>query len=233
MSVQSGLRVTTITTWNDTGLFARADLYDNTTGTPVLLTTIPMTEFLTGTYQASFIPVAGKDYAVVKRVFTDGTYATVDTNYSGTSESFQCIDFAMAGAGVVATPVSGSVVITNTLSSNPGELILGVEIVQTRQIVFNVKLRDANDDPYDLTPVTAISICFTNADGTDLVLSLSAGISVVGNPVLGVVQVALTAAQTNLLDLVDSATLELALITTGDPVAVLIPGAYDVVGSQC
>ncbi len=88
-------------------------------------------------------------------------------------------------------------------------------------------------DPFDLTGVSAITCCFMKQDGTDLVLSLGSGISIVGNPLLGKLLITLTAAQTALLNEVAFATLELAITFSGDPLKVQILNAYEVVTADC
>lgn len=47
-----------------------------------------MSEPTSGVYVASFVPIAGISYLVVKRVFTDGTYTTTDVNYAPSVEEF-------------------------------------------------------------------------------------------------------------------------------------------------
>jgi hypothetical protein len=93
---------------------------------------------------------------------------------------------------------------------------------------------DNNDRPYDLTGLTAASTCFDNADGTELVLTLVAGIVVVGNAILGQLAINLTAAQTALLAQVDNGTLELSLtFGSSDPVKCQIPNAFQVLSAAC
>lgn len=87
--------------------------------------------------------------------------------------------------------------------------------------------------PFNLTGVTNITACFQNADGSELMVSLGSGISILGNPLLGTIAIALTAAQTALLAVTDSATLELSITTSGDPFKVQIPNAYLVAESVC
>lgn len=99
MIVQSGLRKTFEVTWGDTGLFAQASIYDDSTGTPVHVADVALSELVPGTYVGGFVPLASKSYAVVKRVFTDGTYTTVNTDYPASSEAFQSVDFSAGGGG--------------------------------------------------------------------------------------------------------------------------------------
>src|SRR5690348_570234 len=87
--------------------------------------------------------------------------------------------------------------------------------------------------PYPLTGATAISTCFQNADGTETMLTLGSGISIVGDAALGIIQLSLTAAQTALLTPVTGQALQLSIAFGGDPIGVLIPDAYEVVTSLC
>ena len=113
------------------------------------------------------------------------------------------------------------------------------EIIQGSQETLMVRLKNiANGiegDPVDLTTITEIKTCFQNADGTELMLTKTGGaISVLGNPVLGKISIALTAAQTTLLAVTSIATLEISLIFSGaDPIKIQISKAYTVLPSVC
>lgn len=64
-------------------------VYEVTSGSPVLVSTLPMTHVINGTYWANFTPGEGKSYVANTAFYTDpGTYATPDTRYSPGSESF-------------------------------------------------------------------------------------------------------------------------------------------------
>lgn len=93
----SAARKTVATAWIDPGLFAQAKVYDNSTGTPALLFSLAMAEQSAGVYVASFLPTVGVSYLVVKRVFTDGTYATADVNYAPSVEDFSAVEADSAG----------------------------------------------------------------------------------------------------------------------------------------
>jgi hypothetical protein len=111
MAVQSGLKKTLQTIWIDPGLFAQVKVYDNTTGARTLVATLPMTEVETGVYEATFTPNANTSYCTTARVYTDGTYATRDTNYAPAGEDFEGINFAAGGGGSVIV-VQGELVAT-------------------------------------------------------------------------------------------------------------------------
>lgn len=104
---------------------------------------------------------------------------------------------------------------------------------------FVVKLNKSKDpasDPVNFTGIYDIKTCLPNADGTELMLSLVGGqISIVGNPILGKIQIMFTAAQSALLSTAASGTLEIAIVPTlgADPWKVQIPNAYVIIGSEC
>lgn len=110
------------------------------------------------------------------------------------------------------------------------------QIIQGGKAIIPIRLTDqSTGDPYDFSPVTEIKTCFQNSDGTELMVTKTGGaITVVGNPILGKLQIALTAAQTALLNEVDAGTLELAItVGSSDPFKFWITGAYSVSSSQC
>lgn len=112
------------------------------------------------------------------------------------------------------------------------------QIIQGGKAIIPIRLTDqSTGDPYDLTSVAEIKTCFQNSDGSELMVTKTGGaISVVGNPILGKLQIALSSAQTALLDEVDegTGTLEIAItVGSSDPFKFWIPGAYSVSPSQC
>lgn len=104
---------------------------------------------------------------------------------------------------------------------------------------FIVKLLQSDQpgaDPVDLTGVDEIVVCFPNEDGSDTELKLSdAEIEIVGNPILGKINILYTAAQSALFKTSESSTLEVAVTDDGetDPWKVQIPHAYSVLASLC
>lgn len=65
--------------------------------TPVA--TIPMLHKVGGQYVGNFTPVLGKAYYVLKSVFTDNTYTTINNGYASGSESFTCCPTEVNGGG--------------------------------------------------------------------------------------------------------------------------------------
>lgn len=92
MLEQSGIRKSFYTNWIDSGLAARArvEVEDNTTGTPVAVTTLSVVEWKPGIYLASFLPSPGIPYLYTARVYTDGTFTALDTNYAADAGDFSC-----------------------------------------------------------------------------------------------------------------------------------------------
>lgn len=98
MIEQSGIRKSFYTGWGDAGLFARVIIEDNTTGTPVLVTALPMSEVRLGIYLASFVPSPGIAYLFTAQVYTDNTFAVVDQNYGASTGDFSAVAFSSIGA---------------------------------------------------------------------------------------------------------------------------------------
>ena len=66
------------------GKFIGMTVFDVTSGVPVQVNPvpIPMPHAFQGTYIGYFTPDPSKSYVVHKMVYTDGTFATVNNNYS-------------------------------------------------------------------------------------------------------------------------------------------------------
>lgn len=73
------------------GLFIKAHVYDITTGTPTLVTSVVLNDIDIGVYFGHFTGTLGHTYAINTAVYTDGTYLTIDTNRAPGCESFDCI----------------------------------------------------------------------------------------------------------------------------------------------
>lgn len=78
-------------------LFVRALILDLSGGSPVLENTVNLSQYSTSAvYNGKYSFTAGKPYQVIKNAYTDGTYATIDTNYPQDTDEFQCIDLKTA-----------------------------------------------------------------------------------------------------------------------------------------
>lgn len=95
-------------TFIDPGLFVQAWIYDMTSGSPIGPVKVTMTELTPGTYYGFFTPLLQSDYLIIKRVFTDGTFTVVDSNYSPASESAQGESFSSNGSACGLTVVLSS-----------------------------------------------------------------------------------------------------------------------------
>ncbi len=69
-------------------LFAGLKVFDATSGSPVLVATIPMSHLINGTYFANFTPREGKAYITNAAFYTSAALTTPDANYSPSSASF-------------------------------------------------------------------------------------------------------------------------------------------------
>ena len=87
-----------------TTLFLAMQVWD-ITGTPVLVSQIPMPHVALGAYSAQFTPSANRLYQVINAVYTDGTYTVVDGNYAP-GEMVYRIDAGQDGSDVVQVAVS-------------------------------------------------------------------------------------------------------------------------------
>lgn len=94
--VQAGKSISLEVTYDSAVLFVAAKIFDDSGVSPVLVATLAMDSFFGNSYRAKFTPVAGKTYVANKAVYTDGTFVTMDNNYSQGSDSFQAVDFAVA-----------------------------------------------------------------------------------------------------------------------------------------
>ena len=110
-----------------------------------------------------------------------------------------------------------------------------VNIIQggIKEIIVRLTLASTKD-PLPLTGVSEISTCFKNTDETELMLTKTGGeITVVGDPLLGKIQIALDETQTAALALVDSETMEIAVDFGNGPRKLQIANAYSVIASIC
>lgn len=76
-----------------TGLFVGARIIDITSGLPgsQVGNVLALTDETDGLYRNVFTPAAGKRYRVIKQLYTDGTYTTVDT---GRAPDIEVLDAA-------------------------------------------------------------------------------------------------------------------------------------------
>lgn len=70
-------------------LFVAAQIYEVTTGTPVFLEQVEMTNFEDGVYFGTYTGDGLKAYLIIIAVYTDGTYTSLDSNYTPSAECYQ------------------------------------------------------------------------------------------------------------------------------------------------
>lgn len=98
---QVGISVTIEVNY-DPGLFVGMTVYDDSGGSPVQIgSIISMLNVVDTLYRAKYTPTQEKSFIFRKAVYTDGTFTTLDNNYSRASESLQVLDIA----GVVLNAV--------------------------------------------------------------------------------------------------------------------------------
>ncbi len=73
----------------DDGLFVRASIYDVTSGTPVFNSTVDMVDIEFGYYFGNFTGDSAHAYLIICLCYTDGTYATVDTDHAPESDVYK------------------------------------------------------------------------------------------------------------------------------------------------
>lgn len=80
----------------ESGLFVQASVYDVSSGTPVFDSVVVLTEIQEGLYVGTFTGVATKSYITISLVYTDGTYATIDTSKAPSAECYKSNDAPVA-----------------------------------------------------------------------------------------------------------------------------------------
>jgi hypothetical protein len=83
-------------TFDSPSLPVAMSVYDDSGLTPVLIQGPSAMDVVAGnTYRAKFTPSQGKSYIIIKSVYTDGTFTTLDTDYASGSESVICLDISI------------------------------------------------------------------------------------------------------------------------------------------
>lgn len=75
-----------------TNLSVQARIYDVTTGAPSLVSSVVLSNLLSGFYSGTFQGQSGKAYLVITNVYTDGTFTTVDPSRSPAAECYKSSD---------------------------------------------------------------------------------------------------------------------------------------------
>lgn len=228
MELIAGLQYSFEATWDASGLPAAMSVYDVTGVSPVLVSGPTAMISIPGSYSyyGKFTPQAGKEYFILKAIYVDGSFAAFDPDHAQSTETIRADD-----PGVIAASPNA---IIGYVQNNPVPYRKqNVVIVQGGRTNFIVRLVDQDTgNIYPLTGATALSTCFENTDGTELMLALGSGVSII-DAAAGKLQISLTSAQTALLRTGLANTLELAVTFTGDPLKIQIPEAYDVLQTVC
>lgn len=113
----SGIPLSFEVTFDEPDLDVAMTVYDDTGAEPVLLLSpFAMTLVYGNTYRGKFTPAYGKSYIIIKAVYTDGTFGTLDENYAQGSESLIALYSAAANVetlvGIVDSDetISGQVI---------------------------------------------------------------------------------------------------------------------------
>lgn len=83
----------------ESDLFIAASIFNCTTGSLSFVSKLLMTHILGGVYFVSFTGLQDNSYQVLKFVYTDGTLATVDTNWNAGSDIFELIQGGGSSGG--------------------------------------------------------------------------------------------------------------------------------------
>lgn len=86
-------------TFDRDDLFVAAKVYDNSGSSPALLATVEMLNYYGNSYQGSYTPVVPMPLLIQKSVYTDGTFTTLDTDYSQGDETEEAVTISGGGGG--------------------------------------------------------------------------------------------------------------------------------------
>lgn len=167
-------------TFSNPSLPAAMSVYDTTGMSPVLVSgPTAMPNIVGNTYYGKFTASNNKSYVILKAVYTDDTFETLDPNYSQGSESI-----VVTNEGIVSScqligvlPDCGSFSCANGVF----EIFTGEDKTMNMGVVY-----EKGGGPLDLTNCSEISVALSNADSTftNLLLSMSQ-VVINGNPLLG------------------------------------------------
>jgi hypothetical protein len=74
--------------------FVAAKIYDDSGVTPVLLATVPMTQYANNTYKGKYTFTSPGPILIQKSVYTNNSYDILDDNYSEGDETQQVVDLS-------------------------------------------------------------------------------------------------------------------------------------------
>lgn len=92
---QAGVPLSFEITFDSPDLFVGMTVFDDSGLTPSQVgSVIAMDQVKGNSYRAKFTPSAAKSYVIHKGVYTDGTFTTLDSNYSESSEAIRAENIA-------------------------------------------------------------------------------------------------------------------------------------------
>lgn len=103
----AGVPLSFSTSLDSPSLSVGMTVYDDSGSSPVVqVATFAMTYVALNTYRGKFTALAGKNYIIVKAVYTDGTFTTLNNSYVPESETIVAQDFntSQPVIGLVSDP---------------------------------------------------------------------------------------------------------------------------------
>lgn len=196
--VPSAVALSFEVTFDQPGLSVAMSVYDTSGGSPVLLgSRTAMTLVYGNTYSAKFTPAIGKTYVIVKAVYTDGTFVTLDPNYSQGSESIYAQVIGSGSGGGLSLVGIVDACCDCFTQQTPFQIFTGDDATLPMKVITG----SGAGKPLDLTSATEIDVALPNADGTVSHLLLSLGKVTVTSPaVLGQFTVTITEAVSAILN---------------------------------
>lgn len=119
--VPAAVPLTFEVTFDSPSLNVAMSVFDTTAGSPVLVQgPTAMTNLVSNTYFGKFTGTVDHTYVIFKAVYTDGTFATLNTDYAAGSESIiaEVIGGGSGGGGSSGGSVIGFV--------QPNQTIIGI-----------------------------------------------------------------------------------------------------------
>lgn len=226
MLVPAGVPVNFTATFDDANPdFVAMSVYDDSGSEPVLLLSpFAMASVRSNVYRGKFTPEAGKLYVVFMAVYTDGTFGTLDTDFTAVEQA-------------------AAVICQNLVS--PVQNVVGMVLCDggTQQVdgaTFTIFLGDSktmylkavnadSGDPLDLSNVSEIDIPLVNADGTIAHLLYTDDAVVIGQPpVLGKFSAPISEEASVLLQTGTFQSIDVTFTISGEKFTVPFPRALSV-----
>jgi hypothetical protein len=158
-------------------------------------------------------------------VYSDSDFTTPVDDENWTSETIT-LRVDSEGGGDSDSSLGHLFLTAHLTEDSTGPIVQSRTIHKGEDCVIPVKIRDENNDPFDLTDYTEITARLLKNDRTYLEVTLTdEAVEVIGDPVLGKLRVILTEEETDLLKADEKATLELVMEAGDDTTIVQVPNA--------